>query len=103
MARAAYQLALASPRVRAEVIEVNEFPELADRYGVRAVPLTVINDQVAIPGAVTEQVLVEQVLKAAESALAGPPAEGARGSATPLQREEPLRRGQQRQSGLYIP
>ncbi|MDO8617143.1 MAG: thioredoxin family protein [Dehalococcoidia bacterium] len=101
MMRAAYQMALASPKVRAEVIEVNEFPELADRYGVRAVPLTVINDRVAIPGAVQEQALVEQVIKAAESPLAAPPP--AAGAATPVEKEEPLRRGQQRDSGLFIP
>ena len=41
--------------VSAETIEVNEFPELADRYKVQAVPLTVINDSVAIPGMAQEQ------------------------------------------------
>ena len=101
MARAAYQLALANPRVRAEVIEVNEFPELAERYGVRAVPLTVIADRVAIPGAVHEQVLVEQVLKAAQSAVAERPEAG--GPTTPAAREEEPRRGEQRPSGLIIP
>src|SRR5213592_4220443 len=66
MMRLAYQLSLANPKVRAEVIEVNEFPELGESYVVKAVPLTVIADKIAIPGAVQESVLVEQVLTAAD-------------------------------------
>ncbi len=92
MARAAFQIAMVNPQVRAEVIEVNEFPELAQRYGVRAVPLTVINDRLAIPGMVEERVLVEQIVKAAgdgrESEQASP---------------KPIERGKIRDSGLYIP
>lgn len=105
MARAAYQLALTNPRVKAEVIEVNEFPELADRYGVRAVPLTVINDTIAIPGAVHEGVLVEQVLKAAGSAVAEPtpPSGPSTATAPPREPQQPIKRGQQRDSGLFIP
>ena len=102
MARAAYQLALTNPKVHAEVIEVNEFPELAQRYGVRAVPLTVIADRVAIPGAVHEKVLVEQVLKAVQSPVSEPPQ--AAGPTSPAaQEEEPPKHGQQRSSGLIIP
>jgi predicted DsbA family dithiol-disulfide isomerase len=69
MARAAYQLSMTNPKVKTEVIEVTEFPELAARYNVRAVPLTVIADRVTIPGAIHERVLVEQVLKAVASPL----------------------------------
>ena len=104
MARLAFQLALVSPKVQAEVIEVNEFPELGDRYSVRAVPLTVINDRVAIPGAVHESVLVEQVVKAAQSAVSEPG--GASGPTTPAEappQEQAPRRGEQRPSGLIIP
>lgn len=92
MARAAFQIALVNPKVRAEVIEVNEFPELAQRYGVRAVPLTVINDRFAIPGMVEERVLVEQIVKATEAGR-----ESGQASA------EPIERGKVRDSGLYIP
>ena len=49
------------------MIEVNEFPELADRYQVRAVPLTVIGDKVSIPGAMDPDALVEQVVKAGDA------------------------------------
>jgi glutaredoxin-like protein len=91
MMRAAYQMAMVSPRIHAEAIEVNEFPDLADRYKVQAVPLTVINDSVAIPGMVHEKQLTEQILKVAAEIPpeAAPP--------------KPVERGKTRESGLYIP
>lgn len=91
MARASYMLGMASEKVHAEVIEINEFPELADKYKVEAVPLTVINDKTAIPGQIHESALVEQVVKASGQAPAG---------TTPPQKVE---RGKTRDSGLYIP
>ena len=103
MMRLAYQLSLANPNVRAEVVEVNEFPELGERYGVRAVPLTVIADKVAIPGAVPEPVLVEQVLKAAAAETSAPPSEGGPTSAVSPEEPAPPQRGEQRPSGLIIP
>ncbi len=102
MARAAYQIALVNAKVSPEVIEVNEFPELAQRYGVRAVPLTVIDDKIAIPGMVQERVLVEQLLKAVQSPVGEPPTSS--GPTSPAAPEEPPpQRGQQRDSGLIIP
>jgi predicted DsbA family dithiol-disulfide isomerase len=47
-------MALAGPRVRADIIEATEFPELVARYAVRGVPKTVINDRVSVEGAVPE-------------------------------------------------
>ncbi len=103
MARVAYNLALQSPRVTAEVTEINEFPELAQRYQVRAVPLTVINDKLAIPGAVPENVLVEQVLKAVESSVTEPGTAAGQTSLVAPPEAEPPRRGQRRGSGIIIP
>jgi len=106
MMRAAYQLGLATPKVKAEVIEVNEFPELADRYRVQAVPLTVINERVRIAGAVQERALVEQLLAAAEPAgsesVTAEPASGPATPAEPPPQDAP-QRGQRRESGLYLP
>lgn len=102
MARAAFQLAMVNPKVRAEVIEVNEFPELAERYKVRAVPLTVIADRVLIPGAMPEKQLVEQVLKAVALPMGQPVEVG--GPTTPVTPPEAApARGKQRDSGLIIP
>jgi glutaredoxin-like protein len=64
----AHQIALASNGVRAEMVEAMEFPELADRYGVRGVPRIVIDDKVAIDGMVPAQRLVDAVVQAASAA-----------------------------------
>jgi glutaredoxin-like protein len=104
MMRAAYQLSLANPKVMAEVIEVNEFPDLGDRYQVRAVPLTVIDDKVAIPGAMHPDALVEQVLKAFGSEAAEPPeVSGPTSAVKQDDAQPPVQRGEQRPSGLIIP
>jgi glutaredoxin-like protein len=50
----AHRLAFASDRVTASMVDASEFPDLADRYGVHAVPLTVINDTIRLEGAVPE-------------------------------------------------
>ncbi len=60
----AYQLALVSPYISAEGIEVTEFPELGDRYAVMGVPKTVIDEQVHIEGAAPESMLVEKLREA---------------------------------------
>jgi len=84
---------------------VNEFPELGDRYNVRAVPLTVIADKVAMPGAMHPDALVEQVVKVAGSDVSEPPEAGGPTSAVTPPEEAPRapRRGEERPSGLIIP
>ncbi len=101
MARAAFMMGIVSEHVKAEVIEVNEFPDLAKRYKVEAVPLTLINDRISIPGALPEPALVEQVVKAA----AAKPSKDTPGGPTsePERPPEPIERGKRRDSGLYIP
>ena len=64
MARLAHALALESPRVKSDVIEIQEFPALGQAYGVRSVPLTVINEHIRFTGAVTETQFMERVLEA---------------------------------------
>lgn len=60
-------MAIESPRVRADIIEATEFPDLVARYAVQGVPRTVLNDRVAIDGAVPETELLGAVLRAAGS------------------------------------
>ena len=62
--RLAQHMAIASPRVRAECIEANEFPELSQRYQVMAVPKIVINDKVGFEGAIPERDFLGAVLQA---------------------------------------
>src|SRR3989337_986770 len=81
-------MALESPRIKAEVTEISEFPRLAQRYSVRAVPTTVIGDRFIVVGAMDEAKLLEQVLKAAMPekgpSLEGPSTERG-GEATPTE------------------
>ena len=65
MARVAHAMAMESPRVVADVVEIQEFPHLAQAYGVRGVPKTVIHDTIQFTGAVTEEVFLQRVLEAA--------------------------------------
>ena len=64
MARAAHAFALANPNVKAEVIECQEFPDLARRYQVMGVPKTVINDHAEFVGAVSDEMFVNAILEA---------------------------------------
>ena len=96
MARLAYHMALDSPHVTAEVIEAGEFPELSQRFKVRAVPTTVISAEggpasggdgkTMIPGAVPDTVLMDIIERVVQpSGLAEAPPEA--GPTTPA--EEP--------------
>jgi glutaredoxin-like protein len=64
--RAAYRLALAGAHVEAAAVEVGEFPRLAQQIGVRAVPMTLINDRAAIAGALDEGALLLAARKVLE-------------------------------------
>jgi len=67
-ARIAHQMAMENSLVLAEVIEANEFPELSERYAVRTVPKTIINDRVAFVGSLPEAKVVEAVKEAVRRA-----------------------------------
>lgn len=60
----AHRMAIESNKVRADVVEVSEFPHLAVKYQVRAVPKIVINELLWIEGAVPEGQLLSEVAKA---------------------------------------
>lgn len=58
----AHRLAYASELITAEMIDSAEFPDLAHRFNVMAVPKTVINEQHQLEGAMTEEALVNVLL-----------------------------------------
>ena len=58
-------MAIETPRVRTNIIEATEFPDLVARFAVRGVPRTIVDDRVAIEGAVPEPNLLDAVLQAA--------------------------------------
>ena len=63
-ARLAHAMALECPNISSDVVEIQEFPALAQNYGIRSVPFTVINEHIRFGGAVTEVQLLEKVLQA---------------------------------------
>jgi len=60
----AHKLAMENAHITADVVEVSEFIDLAQRYNVQGVPKTVINDRVEFTGALPEPRFVQEVLKA---------------------------------------
>jgi glutaredoxin-like protein len=66
MAQLAYRFGLYSGRVKVSVIEVLEFPPIIQRYAVRAVPVTVMDEQSLISGAQDEATLAQNLLLVAE-------------------------------------
>jgi glutaredoxin-like protein len=63
MARLAHAFALESNHIHADVVEIQEFPALAQRYAVKSVPLTVMDEQLRFSGAIPEAELLEKVLQ----------------------------------------
>lgn len=57
----AHQMAYYSPKVRADMVEATEFPQLAVKYNVMGVPRTVINGTAFIEGAAPENMLIEKI------------------------------------------
>jgi predicted DsbA family dithiol-disulfide isomerase len=55
-------MAFASPQITASAVEATEFPDLARRYRVTGVPKTVVDETIAIMGALPEDAFVSQAL-----------------------------------------
>lgn len=60
-------MAFASPHITAYAVEATEYPDLAQRYRVRGVPMTVVNDLIEILGALPEDAFVSQALAVGSS------------------------------------
>jgi Thioredoxin domain len=69
--RLAHSFALENDLIQADCIEATEFPDLAARYRVYAVPKTVINGLASIEGALPEEFFLDEVLKALPANPAG--------------------------------
>lgn len=66
-ARLAHRFALASERITADLIMVSEYPEVAQRYDVRSVPLLIVNGEPAPGGKLDEKGLLALVQAAARA------------------------------------
>jgi glutaredoxin-like protein len=60
----AHKFAIESDMVKSDVVEVGEFPHIAQKYSVMGVPKIVINERTEIVGAVPEAQFVAHVLQA---------------------------------------
>jgi len=67
-ARIAHQFAIENENISSDVIEMIEFPYLAQRYRVMSVPHIVINNDTSFLGAQPPEVFIEQILLALRSA-----------------------------------
>jgi hypothetical protein len=50
--------------IKADVVEVSEFPSLGQLYSVRSVPQTVINEVIRFTGAIAEGDFIDKVVQA---------------------------------------
>ncbi len=64
MARLAHAIAIENSNIKADVVEVSEFPQLGERYSVRSVPQTVVNEVIRFTGAIEEGDFVDKVIQA---------------------------------------
>jgi predicted DsbA family dithiol-disulfide isomerase len=55
---------MVSPRVTADLVVANDFPHLAQRYDVMAVPKVVMNDSVGFEGALPESEFIKALREA---------------------------------------
>lgn len=60
----AHQLAMESDMIRGDMVEAIEFPHLSQKYEVRGVPRTVINEDVHLEGAAPEQMVMARLMEA---------------------------------------
>ena len=56
-----HRMAFYSPKVKADMVEATEFPELSIKYNVMGVPRTVINESEYQEGAAPEEMLIEKI------------------------------------------
>jgi glutaredoxin len=60
--RAVATLTLASPKIAVEIVDATQETEFAAQYGVRAVPTTVVNDELIMVGVIPAQELALRIL-----------------------------------------
>jgi glutaredoxin-like protein len=62
----AHQFAIENPHVRADMIDVAEFPHLGQKYAVMGVPKVVINERVEFTGLLPEDQFLQHVMVASK-------------------------------------
>lgn len=64
----AHKFAFINDKIKGDMIEATEFPHLSQKYNVRGVPRTVINEDSFIEGAAPEQMVFDKVKEALNKA-----------------------------------
>lgn len=59
----AHKFAMVNEKIKGEMIEVSEYPDLASLYQVEGVPKTVINNKISLVGAQPEEELINAVVE----------------------------------------
>ena len=62
----AHEMAMESTLITSDMVEATEFPHLAHKYNVAAVPKIVINETIEFEGALPEQDFLNYVMRAGE-------------------------------------
>ncbi len=55
-------MAMENPNVTADAVEINEYPQLAQRYSVMGVPKTMIDGGEGIEGALPETAFINRIV-----------------------------------------
>jgi len=66
----AHKFSYLNDKIKGDMIEATEFPHLSNKYNVRGVPRTVINESTFIEGAAPEQMVLDKVKDSLKSVLA---------------------------------
>ena len=64
LANISHRLSIENEYISADVIDITTFPHLAMRYQVVDVPFTVVNEKIAIEGALDEHDFVDRIIEA---------------------------------------
>lgn len=102
MARLGYQFAVESERLRVDIVELEEFPRLIQRYHVPALPLTVLDSRLFCVGLLDEHQLVARIEDVISGRIIQPPP----GPSVPVPQVTAgaaPSSGQQLPSGLILP
>lgn len=63
----AHKFAYLNDNIKADMVEATEFPHLSQRYNVRGVPRTIVNETDFIEGAAPEQTVLNKILSNLEA------------------------------------
>ena len=63
IAELSLSLAMQFSTIKTEIIEIQEYPDLANNHGISSVPVTIINDKIQLDGQISSDTLVEAIVE----------------------------------------